>query len=40
MARTESNMLRLNTRAPNFSLTNGIDPIPISLDQVREKLGL
>lgn len=39
MARTESNMLRLNTKAPNFSLTNGIDQIPISLDQVRGKIG-
>ena len=25
MARTESYMLPLNTEAPNFSLTNGVD---------------
>ena len=39
MARTESNMLRLNTKAPNFSLTNGVDQIPISLNQVRGTNG-
>lgn len=39
MARTESFMLPLNTKAPHFSLTNGIDQNLISLDQVKGKKG-
>ena len=35
MARTESFMLPLNTEAPNFSLTNGVDNIKVTLDKVK-----
>ena len=34
MARTESYMLPLNTEAPNFSLTNGVDQIKVTLREV------
>ena len=39
MARTESNMLPLNTKAPHFSLTNGIDQNQLTLDQVKGSSG-
>ena len=39
MARTESFMLPLNTEAPNFSLTNGVDNIKITLDKVKGRSG-
>ena len=39
MARTESYMLPLNTQAPNFSLTNGVDQIKVTLGEVKGTLG-
>ena len=39
MARTESYMLPLNTKAPHFSLTNGIDQNQLTLDQVKGSSG-
>ncbi|MDB2521279.1 thioredoxin family protein [Flavobacteriaceae bacterium] len=39
MARTESYMLPLNTKAPHFSLTNGIDQHQLTLDQVKGSSG-
>ena len=39
MARTESFMLPLNTEAPNFSLTNGVDNIKVTLDKVKGRSG-
>ena len=39
MARTESYMLPLNTEAPNFSLTNGVDQIKVTLGEVKGTLG-
>jgi peroxiredoxin len=35
MARTESYMLPLETKAPYFSLTNGVDQSLVTLDQVK-----
>ena len=40
MARTESYMLPLNTEAPNFSLTNGVDQIKVTLREVKGTSGL
>ena len=39
MARTESYMLPLNTEAPNFSLTNGVDQIQVTLDKIKGTSG-
>ena len=39
MARTESYMLPLNTEAPNFSLTNGVDQIKVTLREVKGTSG-
>ena len=39
MARTESYMLPLNTEAPNFSLTNGVDQIKVTLREVKGTTG-
>ena len=39
MARTESYMLPLNTKAPGFSLPNSVDQKLVSLDQVKGKSG-
>ena len=39
MARTESYMLPLNTEAPDFSLTNGVDQIKVTLGEVKGTLG-
>jgi peroxiredoxin len=39
MARTESYMLPLNTKAPHFSLTNGIDQNQLTLDQAKGPSG-
>tara|TARA_Y200000002_G_scaffold242981_1_gene201025 strand:+ start:95 stop:679 length:585 start_codon:yes stop_codon:yes gene_type:complete len=39
MARTESYMLPLNTEAPNFSLTNGVDQIEVTLGEVKGMSG-
>ena len=39
MARTESYMLPLNTKAPHFSLTNGVDQNLITLNQVKGLKG-
>lgn len=39
MARTESYMLPLNTEAPSFSLTNGVDQIKVTLDEFKGTSG-
>lgn len=39
MARTESYMLPLNTKAPDFSLINSIDQSLVSLDQAKGEVG-
>jgi hypothetical protein len=39
MARTESYMLPLNTKAPHFSLTNGVDQNQLNLEQVKGSSG-
>jgi peroxiredoxin len=39
MARTESYMLPLNTKAPHFSLSNGIDQNQLNLEQVKGSSG-
>ena len=31
-------MLPLNTEAPNFSLTNGVDQIQVTFDKIKEHL--
>lgn len=39
MARTESYMLPLNTKAPDFSLPDSVDQKPVSLDQIKGTSG-
>ncbi len=39
MARTESNMLQLNSKAPSFSLPNSIDGKQLTIEQVKGATG-